>query len=104
MAVLWKDVLAFLSAHPAFYALVVWPLFSALVSWLFKPRTTEDYASMNPRLASALRLVGALGLDPAKALQAIAGIFGKPQTFTVVTPPEAPPAAAKEPKPDPRRE
>jgi hypothetical protein len=104
MAVLWKDFVGFLAAHPMFYAVFVWPLLSAVVSWVFKPRTTDEYAAMNPRLASVLRLVGALGIDPAKALQAIAGIFGSPQKFTVVTlktPPSEPP---KEPKPDPRRE
>lgn len=62
-----------LSEHPEILAAIVWPALTAIVTALFKPRTPEQYdqiAAVSPRLAAALRLVGALGFDAPKALEA----------------------------------
>ncbi len=66
---------AFALAHPELCAALLWPLVSAILTALFKPRTPEQYAAMPPRLAAALQLLGALGLDPVKATIAIKKIF-----------------------------
>lgn len=60
--------------HPQF-----WPLVLALVAWLGKPRTPAEYAKIAARAPTAfwsrwvevMRLVGALGLDPIKAVKVI---------------------------------
>jgi hypothetical protein len=69
-------------AHPELVAALVWPLFTAILTWLVKPRTAAEYAAMSPRLAAAIKLVSALGLDPVKAVEALKQIFGpkKPPT------------------------
>ena len=66
------------SAHPETMALVVWPVLTALVTFLFKPRTAEDYAKLPPRVAGVLRLVGALGLDVPNVLNAVRAIASAP--------------------------
>jgi hypothetical protein len=49
---------------------ILWPALTALVTVLFKPRSPEEYAALPPRLAACLKLVGALGLDIPKMLEA----------------------------------
>ncbi len=59
--------------------LIAWPILTALVTVLFKPRTPADYEAMCarnpawlwPRIATALQLFAALGLDPVKAMQVL---------------------------------
>jgi hypothetical protein len=83
----WDLVLAWCSSNPA----LAWPLLSALVVAVFKPRTPEAYAkfsAMRPawfwsRFAAALQLVGALGLDPVKATK----VIGKVLTGRSLPPP-----------------
>jgi hypothetical protein len=66
-------------AHPA----LSWPLISAIVTIALKPRSPAQYAAMAAmwpawfwsRFAPLLQLVGALGLDPVKALQVIGKVF-----------------------------
>ncbi len=60
-----------IEAHPVLFATVLWPLVSALVTWALKPRSPEQYQAMHPRVAAALKLVGALGLDVPNTLQAV---------------------------------
>lgn len=70
---------AWVLAHPAY----AWPLVSALVTIALKPRTPEQYAAMAAmrptwfwsRFAPLLQLVGALGLDPVKALAVLSKVF-----------------------------
>lgn len=72
-------------AHPELCAALVWPTVSAILVLLFKPRTPEQYAAMNPRVASVFRLIAALGLDPVKALDALKKLVAG------VKPPSPPP-------------
>ena len=56
---------------------IAWPIISSFIVVTLKPRTPEGYAAMSAirpvwffsRLAALLQLIGALGLDPVKALQ-----------------------------------
>jgi hypothetical protein len=50
---------------------ILWPLLTALVTILFKPRTDDEYAKLPPRVAAFLKLVAALGLDVPKVLEAL---------------------------------
>jgi len=61
----------FLAAHPEFWAYFLFPLITAVVTWLTKPRTAEDFAAMNPRVAAFLKLVAAVGFDAPKILDSI---------------------------------
>ncbi len=61
---------AWCAAHPE----LVWPLLTALITLLFKPRTPTEYAQIAvrwPRVAAALQLIGALGLDVPKVVEAV---------------------------------
>lgn len=70
---------AWMKANP----LVAWPLITALVTAILKPRSPARYAAMTAmyptwlwsRFAPLLQLIGALGLDPVKALQVISKVF-----------------------------
>ncbi len=76
-------------ANPAY----AWPIVSAVVVTVLKPRTPEAYAQMSAirptwlfsRLAALLQLIGALGLDPVKALQVISKLFtGKSDPMKII--------------------
>ena len=66
-----SEFLAFVEAHPALFSVLVWPLLTAIITAVFKPRTPEEYDALPPRVAAALKLVAALGLDPVKGLEAL---------------------------------
>lgn len=61
----------FFSDHPLVWQLAIFPLVTALFTWLLKPRTPEDYAALNPRVAAALKFVGAVGFDLPEILEAV---------------------------------
>jgi hypothetical protein len=69
---------AYLISHPEFSAVILWPLVTAFLTVLFKPRTPEAYESLAKkepawffsRFAASWQLLGALGLDPIKATEA----------------------------------
>lgn len=73
------EIRGFLAAHPAFCTVVLWPLVSAALVALFKARTPAEYARIGTRYPAwfwsrwvvAMQLVGALGLDPVKALKLV---------------------------------
>lgn len=74
-------------AHPE----LVWPLLTALITLLFKPRTPGEYAAIAarwPRVAALLQLIGALGLDVPKVVEAV----GKVVTGRSDPPKKPPPA------------
>lgn len=61
---------AWCAAHPE----LVWPILTALITLLFKPRTPAEYAQIAvrfPRVAAGLQLIGALGLDVPKVVEAV---------------------------------
>jgi hypothetical protein len=66
-----ESISVWTDAHPVVMALLIWPLVSAILVFLCTPRTEEEYARMNPRLAATLKLIAALGIDPLKALEAL---------------------------------
>lgn len=52
----------------------IWPALSALLNIVLRARTAEQWAFMcseMPRLAASLRLLRALGVDPAKAIRSV---------------------------------
>lgn len=54
---------------------VLWMALSAIINAALHYRSPEAWAawaSEHPRLASIMRLVSALGIDPAKAIKAVA--------------------------------
>lgn len=66
-----QQFLDFAESHPVLFSALVWPLLTAMVTALFKPRTPEEYAALPPKLAAFLRLIAALGLDPVKAVKIV---------------------------------
>ena len=64
-------LLLFLAAHPEFWAYFLFPVITAVFTWLTKPRTSEEFAALNPRVAAFLKLVAAVGFDTPKILDAI---------------------------------
>jgi hypothetical protein len=64
------DAWAWAKLHPE----LVWPIVTMLVTALLKPRSPEQYSAIAkswPRVAALLQLVGALGIDAPKALEAL---------------------------------
>jgi hypothetical protein len=52
----------------------LWPALSALLNIVLRARTAEQWAftcSEMPRLAAVIRLLRALGVDPAKAIRSV---------------------------------
>ncbi len=52
-------------------------LLSAVITGLFKPRTSEEYAAMNPRLAALIKTIAALGIDLPKLIEGLGQIITK---------------------------
>ena len=56
------------------WTVFLWPALSALLNIVLRARTAEQWAFMcaeMPRLAAALRLLRALGVDPVKAVRSV---------------------------------
>jgi hypothetical protein len=71
------SIVAWGDRHPELMIALVWPIVTALVNALFKPRSAEEYAALHPRVAQVLRLVAALGLDPVKAVDALRALVAR---------------------------
>lgn len=52
--------------------LLLWPAITAVINWIWKPRTHEQYLAMPHRLAGFLEFVASAGFDPRGTL---AGIY-----------------------------
>lgn len=68
-----SQILEWLSSH----AVALWPVVSALLIIALRARTPEEWVAMgerSPRVQGVIRLLRAVGLDPAKALSALAQI------------------------------
>ena len=65
-------MIALLAAHPFLWTLILFPVITFLVTQLLKPRSPEEFAAMNPRVAAFLKFVGAVGFNGPKILEAIA--------------------------------
>lgn len=78
-----------ISLHPLLFTMVIWPSVTGVATWLFKPRTPEQYAAMNPRVAAGLKLLGSLGLDMPKVLEAIKQLIDKEAEVSTKPPPLA---------------
>jgi hypothetical protein len=60
--------------HGAWLIPLLWLVASLILNVAFRKRTPEEwveYGKKNPRMAAVIRLISALGIDPAKALIAI---------------------------------
>ena len=56
------------------WTVFLWPALSALLNIVLRARTAEQWAFMceeMPRLAACIRLLRALGVDPAKAIRSV---------------------------------
>jgi len=56
------------------WTVFLWPALSALLNVVLRARTAEQWAVVcekMPRLAAAIRLLRALGVDPAKAIRSV---------------------------------
>lgn len=68
-----QQILAWLSSHAA----EVWPVVSAVLLVVLRSRTPEQWVALgetSPRWQGVIRLLRAVGLDPAKALSALGQI------------------------------
>lgn len=69
-----QSAIDWLSAHPLVWQLALYPLLTAVVTWLLKPRTPEQYAALPPRLAAFLKLVAAVGFDAPKIVESVSQV------------------------------
>ena len=56
------------------WTVFIWPALSALLNVVLRARTAEQWAFMceeMPRIAAGIRLLRALGVDPAKAIRSV---------------------------------
>jgi len=56
------------------WVVFIWPAVSALLNIVLRARTAEQWAVVceeQPRLAAFIRLLRALGVDPAKAIRSV---------------------------------
>lgn len=83
---MFHNVTDWISKNPLLFTMVIWPTITGLVTWLFKPRTPEQYAAMNTYVAGLLKLLSSLGLDVPKLLEAIKQLL-KPDAAPSVKPP-----------------
>ena len=93
-----RQILEWLYAH----AVALWPIVSALLIIALRARTPEEWVAMgerSPRVQGVIRLLRAVGLDPAKALSALAQIVtGRaPSRAVQIADTIAPPAPSKVP-------
>lgn len=75
--------------------IVLWPLISGVVNWIFKPRTHEQYLAMPHRVAGFLEFFASAGFDPRGALS---GAY-KLLTGLSKAPPPPPPPPQEPPAP-----
>ena len=95
-----RQILEWLSSH----AVALWPVVSALLIIALRTRSPEEWIAMgerSPRVQGVIRLLRAVGLDPAKALSALAQIVtGRaPARAVQIADTIAPPAPSKVPAP-----
>ena len=93
-----SQILDWLSSH----AVALWPVVSALLIIALRARTPEEWVAMgerSPRVQGFIRFLRAVGLDPAKALSALAQIVtGRaPSRAVQIADTIAPPAPSKVP-------
>ena len=75
-------------AHPELVSAFAWPILSAVVTGLFKPRTKSEYDVLilsYPRLAKWLQAIGALGVDVPRILDLL-----RPKSVPPPPPPPTP--------------
>ena len=56
------------------WAVFIWPAITGLLNIILRTRTPEQWAVVceeHPRLAAMIRLLRALGVDPAKAIRSV---------------------------------
>ena len=92
------QILEWLSSH----AVALWPVVSALLIIALRTRSPEEWIAMgerSPRVQGVIRLLRAVGLDPAKALSALVQIVtGRaPARAVQIADTIAPPAPSKVP-------
>lgn len=93
-----------IAAHPD----IVWPLVTAILTAIFKRWTPESYATLPPRWAAFMKLIGSLGVDVPNLVESIkqlvkghsvpAAEYRAQRGQTEAPPPAAPDGEAKEPE------
>lgn len=87
-----QRIATFAAENPAVMTLIVWPLITALFNFIFRPRTEEERAKLrqeHPVWAEVVRLIGGLGLDPVKSVEALKGLLDKNNSSDKNNPPPA---------------
>lgn len=75
------NVIQFFRDNPAVWQIGLFPVVTFLITWLFKPRTPEDYAALSPRVAALLKFVAAVGFDAPKIIESISqAVTGEAKT------------------------
>lgn len=64
------SIIQWIEQHPTLFAVAIWPAFTWLITWAFKPRTAAEYERLHPKLAALLKMIGALGLDAPAVIKA----------------------------------
>ena len=93
-----SQILEWLSSH----AVALWPVVSALLIIALRTHSPEEWVALgerSPRVQGVIRLLRAVGLDPAKALSALAQIVtGRaPARAVQIADTIAPPSPSKVP-------
>lgn len=60
------SLLDWIEAHPVFTSLVLVPVIMGTFNAVLRPRTPEEYAAMNPRVAALLKLLRGWFPEPKK--------------------------------------
>lgn len=85
--------------------LAIWPVFTGILTSIFRKRTPEEYAAMNPRLAGLVRGLSSIGFDVPKFIEALwtvlTGAPPKNQTRSLQAGESVPPPTPKKPPPVP---
>ena len=94
-----NTVLDWVENHQFITSVVILPVVGAIISWLGKPRTQEDFAKMPYLLAQALRVWSAIFPDPKKAYQIFVEVLTR--RVPVLPPAGTPTSTAKSDKAEP---
>jgi hypothetical protein len=72
-----QGALDWLRANPALSVLFAY-LLTGVLTALFKPRTSEEYARMPKWVANGLKFLAAIGLDPVKVVEVLVATLRLP--------------------------
>lgn len=69
-------VSAWASSHQTVVSLLIWPVFSAFVTWVFRKHSADEFARLPRPIAVVVELVSGLGVDSPYLLETLGNLFG----------------------------